>query len=103
MTDALACPECSQSMKSGGFVLSQREDDGQRTCRTLWRCTDRYVWWCWTDRPAGRTFGVLPAPGTAPLTSTTPDSSDIRQPPFTCADGRRRPCSRRCSSALSRT
>jgi hypothetical protein len=27
--DAQACPECSQPMKSGGFVLVKREDDGR--------------------------------------------------------------------------
>jgi hypothetical protein len=30
MTDAPACPECSQPMKSGGFVLSGREDAAGR-------------------------------------------------------------------------
>ncbi|MFF9406579.1 dehydrogenase [Streptomyces anandii] len=52
MTDeAPACPECSQPMKFGGFVLVGREDDGRRTCRALWRCTGRHVWWRWADRP----------------------------------------------------
>lgn len=45
------CPECSRPMKSGGLVLSQREDDYQRACRSLWRCTSGHVWWKWTDRP----------------------------------------------------
>ncbi|MEQ8147380.1 dehydrogenase [Streptomyces sp. OP7] len=49
--EATACPECSQPLKSGGFVLVKREDDGQRTCRTLLRCTGRHVWWRWADRP----------------------------------------------------
>ncbi|UXY28381.1 hypothetical protein [Streptomyces sp. HUAS TT20] len=38
-------------MKSGGFVLSMREDDDRRACRTLWRCADGHVWWYWADRP----------------------------------------------------
>ncbi len=49
--DSPTCPGCSQPMKSGGFVLVKREDDGQRTCRTLWRCIDRHVWWRRADRP----------------------------------------------------
>jgi hypothetical protein len=52
MTDAAPdCPECSQPMKSGSFVLSKRENDGRRTCRSLWGCTGRHVWWRWADRP----------------------------------------------------
>ena len=52
MTSAApACPECSQPMKSGGFVLSRREDDDGRACRALWRCTGWHVWWNWADRP----------------------------------------------------
>ncbi|EHN78880.1 dehydrogenase [Streptomyces coelicoflavus ZG0656] len=35
--DALLCPECSQPLKSGGLVLSKRDDDGRRACRSLWR------------------------------------------------------------------
>ncbi|MFD7604771.1 hypothetical protein ACFWAN_30510 [Streptomyces mirabilis] len=35
MTGAAACPECSQSMKFGGFVLVKREDNGRQTCRAL--------------------------------------------------------------------
>jgi hypothetical protein len=38
-------------MESGGLVLSEREDDGRRTCRSLWRCADGRVWWRWGDRP----------------------------------------------------
>ncbi len=49
--DAPACPKCGRPMKSGGFVLCQRKDDGRRTCRTLWRCTARHTWWRWADRP----------------------------------------------------
>ncbi|MEU3987164.1 hypothetical protein AB0F24_02070 [Streptomyces platensis] len=41
--EAPACPECSQLMKSGGFVLSKRVDDGRRTCRSLWKCAGRHV------------------------------------------------------------
>ncbi|MFF9023510.1 dehydrogenase [Streptomyces eurythermus] len=52
MTDEIpACPECSQPMRFGGFVLSGREDDGRRGCRTLWRCTGQHVWWRWADQP----------------------------------------------------
>ncbi|MFD7713079.1 dehydrogenase [Streptomyces sp. NPDC059785] len=52
MTDTgPACPECSQPMTSGGFVLAKREDDGRRICRTLLRCAGRHVWWRWADRP----------------------------------------------------
>ncbi|QDN77773.1 dehydrogenase [Streptomyces sp. S1A1-7] len=50
-SDVLACPECSQPMKSGGLLLSERKDDGLRPCRSLWRCTSRHVWWSWADRP----------------------------------------------------
>ncbi|MFJ4323599.1 dehydrogenase [Streptomyces tricolor] len=49
--DAPACPECSQPMKFGGFLLAKREDDGRRTCRALWKCAGRHVWWRWADRP----------------------------------------------------
>jgi hypothetical protein len=38
-------------MRAGGFVLSKREDDGRRTCRSLWKCSGRHVWWYWVDRP----------------------------------------------------
>ncbi|MFE7331956.1 dehydrogenase [Streptomyces sp. NPDC057565] len=51
MTDAPTCPECSQAMQFGGFVLCVREDDGKRTCRALWKCNSRHVWWKWADRP----------------------------------------------------
>ncbi|EFG06663.1 Putative dehydrogenase [Streptomyces clavuligerus] len=44
------CPDCAQTMKAGGLVLSGREDDGARTCQALWRCPDRHVWWRWADR-----------------------------------------------------
>ncbi|MFF3464888.1 dehydrogenase [Streptomyces sp. NPDC001984] len=61
-SDAPACPECGQPMKSGGFVLSEREDDGRRTCRSLWKCVDRHVWWGWADRP-DEPLEVCPVPG----------------------------------------
>jgi hypothetical protein len=38
-------------MKAGGFVLSRREDDGRRACRSLWGCASRHVWWRWADQP----------------------------------------------------
>ncbi|WP_240804690.1 hypothetical protein [Streptomyces sp. LRa12] len=49
--DAQLCPECSQPLKSGGLVLSKRDDDGLRVCRSVWRCADRHTWWQWADRP----------------------------------------------------
>ncbi|MFD4142949.1 dehydrogenase [Streptomyces sp. NPDC058572] len=45
------CPDCEQTLKAGGFVLSGREDDGARACRMLWRCSDRHFWWKMADRP----------------------------------------------------
>ncbi|MGR3936473.1 dehydrogenase [Streptomyces sp. BRA346] len=60
--DALACPECSQPMKCGGFVLSRREGDDRQTCRMLWRCADRHVWWRWAGRPE-EPLEVCPVPG----------------------------------------
>lgn len=59
--DAPPCPECGQPLKSGGFVLARRDDDGQRTCRALWRCTDRHTWWKWLDR-SEEPWEVCPAP-----------------------------------------
>lgn len=59
--DAPACPECGQPMESGGFVLSRREDDARRACRSLWRCADRHVWWGWADRPE-EPLNVCPVP-----------------------------------------
>ncbi|MER7791604.1 hypothetical protein [Streptomyces sp. NPDC097640] len=29
------------------------EDDGELTCRMVWGCADRQVWWHWVDRPEG--------------------------------------------------
>ncbi len=45
------CPECSRPMRSGGSVLSGRQDDGRRACRSLWSCAGRHLWWKWADRP----------------------------------------------------
>ncbi|MDX2677458.1 dehydrogenase [Streptomyces soliscabiei] len=59
--NAPACPECSQPMKSGGFVLSGREDDNRRACRALWRCAGRHLWWNWADRP-DEPLEVCPVP-----------------------------------------
>ncbi|CAM5445612.1 hypothetical protein SVIOM342S_09414 [Streptomyces violaceorubidus] len=50
MTDAMPCPKCSQGLKSGGLVLAGR-DDGDRACRSLWRCANGHAWWKWADRP----------------------------------------------------
>ncbi|MFJ5842770.1 dehydrogenase [Streptomyces shenzhenensis] len=60
-TDAPVCPECSQPTRSGGLAFSEREDDGQRTCRALWKRVDRHVWWRWADRPDGP-WEVCPVP-----------------------------------------
>lgn len=54
--DAQLCPECSQPLKSGGLVLSKRDDDGRRACRSLWR-----TWWQWADRPEV-SLEVCPSP-----------------------------------------
>ncbi|ANB08556.1 hypothetical protein SAM40697_4598 [Streptomyces ambofaciens] len=59
--DAPACPECSQPLKSGGLVLTKRDEDGRRTCRSLWRCAGRHTWWQWADRPA-EPLEVCPVP-----------------------------------------
>ncbi|MFD0428979.1 dehydrogenase [Streptomyces zhihengii] len=40
-------------MRCGAFVLSEREDDGKRVCRTVWGCPEGHVWWLWADRPEG--------------------------------------------------
>ncbi|MFD7393851.1 dehydrogenase [Streptomyces virginiae] len=45
------CPECSQPMKFGGFMLCRREEDDQRVCRGVWKCMTPHVWWNWADRP----------------------------------------------------
>lgn len=62
ISDAPACPECGRSMESGGPVLSRREDDGRRACRSLWRCDGPHVWWGWADRP-DEPLEVCPVPG----------------------------------------
>ncbi|WP_340379029.1 dehydrogenase [Streptomyces sp. SS7] len=62
MTDhAPACPDCGLPMESGGLVLSGRDDDGRRACRSLWRCAGRHVWWGWADR-SGEPLEVCPVP-----------------------------------------
>ncbi|MFK0252031.1 dehydrogenase [Streptomyces sp. NPDC090445] len=54
MTDSSpACPECGRIMAFGGYVLCGRKDDGKRTCRSLWKCPERHVWWHWADWPEG--------------------------------------------------
>lgn len=58
--NAPPCPECSQPLKLGGLVLSERED-GMRSCRSLWRCTGRHTWWRWADRPE-EALEVCPVP-----------------------------------------
>jgi hypothetical protein len=60
--DSPPCPECSQPLKPGGLVLSGRDDDGQRSCRSLWRCADRHTWWKWADRPE-EPLEACPVPG----------------------------------------
>lgn len=59
--EAPACPECGHPMKSGGLVLSRREDDRRRVCRALWRCRNRHLWWGWADRP-DEPLETCPAP-----------------------------------------
>ncbi|WP_131738778.1 dehydrogenase [Actinomadura roseirufa] len=46
------CPTCGQALTGGGLVLMDREEDGKRTCRALWKCEERHLWWVWADRPA---------------------------------------------------
>ncbi|MFE4615799.1 dehydrogenase [Streptomyces sp. NPDC056747] len=46
----LHCPDCGRPMEWKGLVLSKREEDDQRVCRSLWRCQDRTLWWHWADR-----------------------------------------------------
>ncbi|MFI8386026.1 hypothetical protein [Streptomyces sp. NPDC085540] len=48
-------------MRSRGLALFQREDDGRRTCRVLWRCPERQIWWHWADRPDER-MELCPTP-----------------------------------------
>ncbi|MFJ6908299.1 dehydrogenase [Streptomyces griseoluteus] len=60
--DAPACPECGQPLQAGGLVLAKRVDDGQRVCRSLWRCPGRHTWWSWVDRPE-EGLEVCPVPG----------------------------------------
>ncbi|GAA4238477.1 dehydrogenase [Actinomadura meridiana] len=49
--DLPTCPTCNRVLEWGGFVLMLREDDGKRTCRSLWGCVDSHQWWMWADRP----------------------------------------------------
>ncbi|MFE5816810.1 dehydrogenase [Streptomyces sp. NPDC056479] len=45
------CPRCGAALGFGGFVLAGRSaSDGRRTCRVLWGCPERHVWWKWADR-----------------------------------------------------
>ena len=45
------CPDCSQPMGGVAMALVEREDDGKRTCRAVWECANRHMWWNWADRP----------------------------------------------------
>jgi hypothetical protein len=49
------------AQKDGGLALFKREDDGQRVCWWLWKCTNRHVWWKWADRP-DESWEVCPWP-----------------------------------------
>ncbi|MEU2781626.1 MULTISPECIES: dehydrogenase [Streptomyces] len=60
--DAPDCPECSRPLKAGGLILTQREEDGRRACRSLWGCGSRHVWWRWADRP-DEALEACPVPG----------------------------------------
>lgn len=44
------CPDCGQPMAGAGMALMEREDDGRRTCRAVWRCDSGHIWWNWADR-----------------------------------------------------
>lgn len=56
------CPDCGQDLKFGGFVLLRREDDDERTCRSLWKCPNKkHMWWHWADRPE-EPLEVCPVP-----------------------------------------
>ncbi|MET8981535.1 dehydrogenase [Streptomyces sp. NPDC004539] len=46
------CPQCGGPLKAGSMVLCRREDDDRRTCRMVWGCSNRHIWWKWADRPA---------------------------------------------------
>lgn len=37
-------------MTCTAMVLSRREEDGMRVCRSVWQCGDRHLWWNWSDR-----------------------------------------------------
>ncbi|MDH6115604.1 hypothetical protein P3T36_007732 [Kitasatospora sp. MAP12-15] len=43
------------------MALFRREDDGKRTCRSVWGCPQRHVWWNWADRP-GSPLETCPHP-----------------------------------------
>ncbi|MCD0482600.1 dehydrogenase [Streptacidiphilus sp. ASG 303] len=48
---APGCPSCGRSMTGTAMVLARREEDGRRVCRGVWQCSDRHLWWRWSDRP----------------------------------------------------
>ncbi|MFF0293779.1 dehydrogenase [Kitasatospora sp. NPDC004614] len=56
-----SCPECDRPLSCGAMVLFEREDDGKRTCRGVWECDQRHVWWGWLDRP-GEPLEACPYP-----------------------------------------
>lgn len=58
--EASSCPECGKPLRSLGLTLARREDDGRRTCRAVWRCSDQHTWWRWADR-SGDVLEVCPA------------------------------------------
>jgi len=35
----------SPHLEIGGPVLYKPEDNGQRTCRSLWNCAELHLWW----------------------------------------------------------
>lgn len=83
------CPECGQPMKSGGLVLSRREDGGQRVCRSLWKCAKQHFWWG-VGRPDGRAIGVLPSAAGVRLTSND-DINGHERPRISSAAGNQTP------------
>jgi hypothetical protein len=56
LTSSSALPRHRPSIASFGhrskaITCPRDRKPGRRTCRALWRCTGRHVWWRWADRP----------------------------------------------------
>ncbi|BAU82914.1 dehydrogenase [Streptomyces laurentii] len=63
-SDSPICPECDQPLEPRGLLLMGREEDAKRTCRAMWRCPARHVWWHWADR-SDEPLEVFPYPDLA--------------------------------------